>query len=1383
MKWFLKIICFFFLLHVEFSISQSKEKEYVFVNINQNVTQRGVSSIVQDHLGLIWMGTNGAGLNKYDGVNFTSYKQDYNNPKSLNSSLIYVIYVDTSNRLWVGTEAGLNLYNRDLDIFEEILVDQYPSESHRLPIRSIVEDQKGNLLLGTYYSGLFLMNPKTYKTQKIAIKTEVPVYEQQINSLIKNDKGTVFVGTNMGLFEYNGVILEPVAYPNEKEDTESKLTYTIERMLLDDDGSLWMGTFADGIIKISRSSFNSYRVNHFKITDKRILALAQSPDGKILAGTENDGLFVLNKDGQIIKNYRYNKDDNRSLQSNSIWSIFIDNQKRVWVGTYNKGVSVYDEFFDKFKDLESIPNKTNSLQSSSVTGIVKDGNGLLWIGMDGGGIDVYDINNQKVTHLSDPENKIARGLKSLDVVTLFMDSGDNLWVGTWKSGIFYLPKNQSSFIGYNVSNTQGGLRSNRVMSFAEDRKGVIWIGTFLEGLHSYNPLTKKFTSENDRIFGKSTIDQRDIRKVLVASDQSIWMGTSGGLFKASRLPNGDFKLSSMKEKMYKNLEKAVFVDVIVSLLEDQNKNVWIGADGDGLFKFNPTTETFQWYNGSNGLRHETIASLIEDNNGNIWIGGNKGLSNLNINSDTFTNYDVNDGLLANDFNFNSVCKDQNGVLYFGNYNGVNYLDPENILLNENKVTVSLADFKLFNTSVVPNTEKSPLKKTISETKELTLTHRQSVFTIEYVGVNYTRPEKNQYAYYLEGFEDTWNFVGNSRSATYTNLSPGNYVFKVKAANNDGVWNETPTTLHLTLLPPWWSTKVALLAYLFLFGVVLYTIIRFTDKTLKEKRLAKFERDRRIQEEELHEKKIQFFTNISHEFRTPLTLILNPLEDILQNTSLQLPSGVKEKHKIIHKNASRLKRLIDELMDFRKLQLSKLSVNVSQISAIEFVEEIISHFEEEASLKNILLSIESDDIPISIWSDPGKLEKIIFNILSNAFKITPENGTITVGVFLCSNRVVFPLINENEPLPAVEISIEDNGTGIKKEEVNNIFERFYQVKNMNSQYIGGTGIGLEVVRSFIDLLKGIIRVESEEGVGTRFRIFLPLGNTHFKPNELFLVPTKEENTHKITAVNGVNLEEVSSIQASKVSKKTLLVIEDNTELRAYIKNILENEYLVLEASNGSEGLKIAMHKIPDMIITDVVMPEMDGFEFCTRIRQELKTSHIPILMLTAKAMTDDWVKGIDSGADVYLSKPFEMKVLRAQLKQMMVSRQILIKKYLKDVNNTKIPDNTSLLDKDFITKVLDYINENIADENLNVEQLAGDLYLSRSQLYRKIKSLTGQTANEFLRTIRLERAKDLIESGDVSISEVCYKVGFSSPSYFTRCFKSHFGILPTELKRI
>ena len=670
-----------------------------------------------------------------------------------------------------------------------------------------------------------------------------------------------------------------------------------------------------------------------------------------------------------------------------------------------------------------------------------------------------------------------------------------------------------------------------------------------------------------------------------------------------------------------------------------------------------------------------------------------------------------------------------------------------------------------------------MDKVIGQTDKLTLAHKQSVFTIEYAAINFTRPKKNQYAYILEGFDDAWNYVGQTRSATYTNLSPGDYTFKVKAANNDGVWNENPKTLSITILSPWWATNLALMSYILAILLVSYFLARFISQRIREKRAVEAERERRTQEEALNDKKIQFFTNISHEFRTPLTLILNPLEDVLSDSRHKLSRITHEKLRTIHKNTSRLKRLIDELMDFRKLEINKFSAKASELEAISFVTDIAGHFEEEAALRNIILMVESDDDRIALWSDPSLLEKVIFNILSNAFKITPDNGFITVGVFRCGQDIVFPLIDDQKRIQALEIYIEDTGHGIKKEELEKIFERFYQVKEMNSQYYGGTGIGLEMVKSFVDLLKGKVIVESEVGVGTKFRIFLPLGNKHFKDNELLFSPDTENNVEVLPVPEHT----IELGYTSAGSNRTLLIVEDNAELRTYLKNELESEYAIFEAVNGVQGLEIAFKRPPDLIITDVVMSEMDGFEFCTRIRQDLKTSHIPVLMLTAKAMTDDWVKGIDSGADIYLRKPFEMKVLRAQLRQIIQSRQVLFNKYLSNSDNFKIPDNTSSLDKNFMTQVLHYITKNIADENLNVESLAEELHLSRSQLYRKIKAMTGLTVTEFLRQIRLEHAKRFIENGTESISEVCYKVGFSSPSYFTKCFKAQFGVLPTELK--
>ncbi|MGO4912647.1 two-component regulator propeller domain-containing protein [Leeuwenhoekiella sp. W20_SRS_FM14] len=1369
-----KIAVIFSLLLQSSLFAQEVGEEYRFLNIANGNTQRAVSTIVQDSLGFIWFGTNGVGINRYNGADLTSYKQNFNDSNSLGSSLIHKLFIDKANRLWAGTNYGLNLYNRDFDNFKEVKLYVDSLEVSNIQIRAIQEDANGNLLIGSHYHGLFKVNPKTLKGYQVPVRFS-GINSLEVNSIVNSTHGDLYIGTNKGLFKYTGTIVEPVLAQYEQDD--KLISHHIETLYFDNTGALWLGTFANGLFKISFDARGNYTTLRYEISDKRILAIAQAPDGKMLCGTENDGLFVIDKNDQVYKNYRHNKFDTGSIKSNSIWSLFVDTQGRIWIGYYNQGLAVYDKFYDKFKDIESLPYVNNSLHGASVTGIINDKKGNIWIGIDGGGVDVYNTASKNITHLTDPNNPIAKNLDARDIVTLFIDSKNTIWVGTWNSGIFYLPENASAFIQYNVSNTDGGLKSNRIMSFAEDSKGTIWIGTFLMGLHSYSPQTKKFTHVNDQLFTNPLASQRDVRTVLVDKKDAVWLGTTSGLYEVEQLPDGSMRAISFKEKMRQNLVNRTEVDIIVSLFEDSKGIIWAGTIGAGLCKYNPAENTFTWFTREDGLGQETIASILEDDLGNIWVGGNNGLTQFNTASKTFKNFDKQDGLLANDFNYNASFKDENGYLYFGSYEGINYLNPKNISFNDYSPQVYFTDFKLFNKSVIPNSEDAPLKKVISQTEAITLTSAQSVFTIEYAGISFTRSEKNQYAYYLEGFDEKWNYVGQSRSATYTNLPPGDYVFKVKAANNDGVWDEIPQTLNIKVLRPWWSTNTAIGAYLFALLIISFFIYNLVKQRVAEKRAIASERDRRIQEEVLNDRKLQFFTNISHEFRTPLTLILNPLEDIIDGGFSKMPKPVTDKLAIIHKNTNRLKRLIDELMDFRKLEINKFSVKASKLDAGAFVKEITSHFEEEASLKNIALSVETDEVDVNLWSDPSMLEKILFNLLSNAFKITPDSGSISVSVYRCNQKIILPLVDENEPVSALEIQVEDTGLGIKKEEVDKIFERFYQVEKMNSQYYGGTGIGLEVVKNFIDLLKGKIEVESEEGVGTKFKLFFPLGYAHFSANELFLVP---QESATVPQNNMIQRDSVSELLKDS-DLKSLLIVEDNAELRNYLKNELSSEYFILEASNGTEGLALASKKIPDLIITDVVMPELDGFAFCAQLKADLKTSHIPLIMLTAKAMTEDWVTGIDAGADVYLNKPFDMKILKAQLRQIILSRQVLFNKYLKDSNNVMIPENTSQLDKKFITKVLEYITTNISDENLTVENLAEELNLSRSQLYRKIKALTGNSANEFLRKIRLEKAKELIESGNASISEVCFKVGFSSPSYFTKCFKAHFGILPTELK--
>ena len=996
-----------------------------------------------------------------------------------------------------------------------------------------------------------------------------------------------------------------------------------------------------------------------------------------------------------------------------------------------------------------------------------------------GGVDVYDPKKEKFINLYDQKNPIAKGLNTLDIPTIFIDSKKNVWIGTWDSGIYFLKYNSKKFVVKNPSKTNSVFKSNRVMSFDEDSKGTIWIGTFGDGLYSYDNFSETFTHYNSLEFQKHNINTSNIRKVLVDHKDAIWIGTRNGVFKIEKDKTAAFKVYSIRDltNNTSNLELKES-SIVFSLFEDSKNNIWFGTLGYGLAKYTAKNKSLVWYTMDNGLIHETISSISQGINGSLWVGGNKGLSKLDIKKNTFTNFNKKDGLLSNSFNYNAVFRDIDNVLYFGNLKGINYFNPDKIIYNQEKTKVNLSNFKISNEVITPETKNSPLINVISKTKEIVLNYNQSSFTFEYVGVNYTRGENNQYAYFLEGFDENWNYVETTRSATYKNVPPGDYTFMVKASNNDEIWNNTPRTLKIKILTPWWKTNLALFIFTLITLTTVLIIYNFLNVRLKERQQIKKEREERAQDEALNAKKIQFFTNISHEFRTPLTLILNPLEAIIENTSVQLPNDISEKHATIYKNSKRLSRLIDELMDFRKLQFNKMSINASKFEIVPFVKEVVSHFEEEAAQRNIILSVESQQENTSIWADPSMLEKIIFNLLSNAFKATKDNGMVSINIQIPLQPIDFPLLNGKEDFYGIEISILDSGIGIDKKDLEHIFTRFYQSNEMDKQYYGGTGIGLEVVKNFIDLHMGIIEVRSEQKKGTEFKILLPLGSKHLNLSKTDSDSKTNDEIYEQINKSEINLETANN---GERNKKTVLIVEDNSELRNYLKNELKEDYKVKIAINGKEGLLMAVKFIPDLVISDVMMPIMDGFEMCQKIKNDIRVSHIPLLMLTAKGMQIDRVKGIDSGADVYLNKPFNMHVLKAHLSQLLNSRQILFNKYYNGVSDKELRNTTSL-DKQFITNILEYIHENITDPALNVENLADKLLISRSKLYRKIKALTGNTANEFIRNIRLEKAKQFLENSDYSISEISYKTGFSSPSYFTKCYKIQFGILPTDVRK-
>jgi signal transduction histidine kinase/ligand-binding sensor domain-containing protein/DNA-binding response OmpR family regulator len=1362
---FLRVILFFLVNNL---FSQNTFENYQFRLVNKESSKSGIYTIAQDQFGIMWMGTNGAGLYKYDGVNYVSYEQNSNVKNSINSNLIYAAYVDVRNRLWVGTDEGLCLYNRNLNTFESIKIQN--NKETVISVKSIIEDNHGNLFLGTFNSGLLKLNPKTRKITQF--KPDIPnAANYFINCLVKNKNGTIYLGTNHGL-----KIVDTIKNEIKKVEIGYDNELNIVSMYLDSRQNLWIGNGFQGLVKVDLKSKAKQAV-FYPITRKRIMSILATDPKTILCATENDGLIVVNDEGAVQKKYVNNKYNFRSLSSNSVWSLFLDKERRIWLGYYNKGLGVFDKINSKVNIIESLPGNPQSLQTNCVSGIAKDHEGQLWISMEGGGVDVYNPKSKTFKHITRSDNSFYSGLTNDNITKVFIDKKQNIWLSSWNEGIFLLKRGSRNFINYNTKNTN--LASDNIMSITEDSRGVIWIGTFAKGLHYYTPSDGQFHHCNSKPFHDEM--NLDIRDVMVDSADVVWVGSTTGLYKVTTKDFVVFSVVSFRDKMSEKLKNHKSTHTINTLYEAKNKEIWIGTDGAGLFSYNKKTDSIKWYINFKGLREKSIASIVEANDGSIWLSGKKGITKLDLKNKTTFNYSIYDGLLGNDFNNNAALKDENGVLYFGSYEGLNYFNPTNLVKSKKQLPIYFTDLKLFNKSVGPLEKNSPLIKVISQTKKIILKHDQSVFTIDFIAVNYSFPARNEFAYYLEGFEDTWNYVGNKRSATYTNLAPGNYVFKVKASEKNGVWNQKPLELKIEILPPWWKTSFAYLFYTLLLLAAIYFANQYYQNRFKQKQMIEFEKTKAVQIERLNNKKLQFFTNISHEFRTPLTLILNPLGDIIRNYSSDLPENVLKKLHIIQKSSDRLSRLINELMDFNQLQFNKMTLQLQLIDVVSFTKEIVGYFDEEALSRGILFEFESNKTALKDWIDPKMFEKIIFNVISNAFKVTPDNGRITVKIAFNNELIHFPLIDSSTAYPSFEIIVEDTGSGLDKKDIKKIFDRFYQVNNLNKAYYGSTGIGLEVVRGFVELHKGIIEVESELGIGTIFKLLFPIGKEFFNENEILLQEFKKEKKMSFTPIVEKEEDQLEENQEKQDRIYTILIVEDNVELRNYLKNELKKEYKVFVAENGQVGLELALQKLPDLILTDVIMPVMNGLDLCKSIKADLKTSHIPLMMLSAKALVKDRLEGIDSGADMYLSKPFDMDILRSSLVQLINSRQIMFNRFYNGITpNAK--EKTTTLDNDFIKNVLSYINDNISEPELSVEDLASKVFLSRSQLYRKTKTLTGVSVNEFIRNVRLEKAKELIELGKDNITEISYKVGFSTPSYFTKCYKDKYGNLPTHSKR-
>jgi ligand-binding sensor domain-containing protein/signal transduction histidine kinase/DNA-binding response OmpR family regulator len=1333
-------------------------------DIEQGLSHNSVFAIEQDYQGFIWFGTQ-EGLNRFDGYEFRKYYTINGDSLSIPNNIINYILEDNKQRLWIATSAGLALYNREGDNFNRFS-DIAGQQLSNTIVTSLLQDQNGNFWIGTFNGGI---NVYSEKDQTLKIYNNSSTFNYLSNNTIRtffeDSGGTIWIGTRDGLNRY---------HPEEDKfeqfffhSDEVTGGNDIRNICEGEDGILWLATNGGGIIKFDRKS-NEFVIDDGnskekgKLTNNAIRKIMKDRNGTYWIGSLN-GLFLKNPGSNYLHHYKHNPHQTGSLSAHSIRDIFEDRDGNIWLALYYGGIGFFNENNSRFKNYMEQGTAMYGLSSNIVSAVVEDKNGNLYIGTEGGGLNFFDKKEERFHHfMNKPDEK---GVSSNFVKSLAIDEHGMLWIGTIETGLDrYDPANgQFTNYQYDPDNSQT-ISDNYIRSILPDRKGRLWIGTNGAGLNLFNRITGKVT-RIDTLQNEQRIRGKNINALAELEGGKLAIGTNKGLniYDPGNKTNTFFARYTTSKDGY--------LTEIWCFYADQNNGLWIGTNEMGFFHFDLKTETFQHYSKENFLPGNVVYGILPDEQGHLWISTNKAITRFNPLDSTVRHYDSHSGLLSNQFNYNSYYKTKSGELIFGGNKGFSVFDPSGIVTNTIPAPPMITNFRLLATPVDLNDPQSPLKKNIIVADEATLNYKQTIFTIEFAALSYVAPEKNQYMYTLDGFLDDWVMIGNNRNVTFTNLDPGKYTFRLKVSNNDGLWNEEEASLKINVLPPWWKTNWAYGAYTIIILTIIYLLIRVYQTRIDEKNKLKYERLEKQRIIELNQMKLKFFTNISHEFKTPLSLIIGPLEELRdrfrQNT---IEKGIGDKLALVHQNSLMLNNLIEQLMTFRKIESGALQLKVKKVEIVPFLRQIIDSFLELAKKKNIAVNISHELSPDFLWFDPQMLEKVFYNVLSNAMKHTPDNGRIEI------------LVKKDVEKKLTEIQITNSGKGIPEDKLQKVFERFYQIEGGASEIEQGTGIGLSFAKDIVELHNGTIIAFNTKGKGATFLIQLLSGNDHLMnhiivdesvetPELATILPVQDEINYKTGDLN-------NAIEPDR-STPLLLVVEDNESLNEYLVSALSDQYRMISASNGLKGLALTHKYSPDLIILDVMMPEMGGVEMTDKIKSDFDTCHIPVIMLTAKSSLDDQIGGISHGADAYMAKPFSMKLLRAQIQSLLQSRDNLKKVFSANLKLEPSRIKIQSMDDRFIKKAIKIVEENIADEKFNVNELGKEIGMSRMQLNRKLKGLLNQTPGDFIRTIRLKRATQLLVDGKLNVSEVIYHVGFGSRTAFTKAFQQQFGASPAE----
>lgn len=1299
------------------------------ITVENGLSQSSVLSFAQDKKGFMWIGTS-SGLNRYDSRSFTIFKQQSGNPNSISGNNISCLLSDSKDRLWVGTTNNLNLYNRLTGQFKHFLLlpNNHTGQNNNL-IRCIYEDQEHQIWVGTQ-KGLYVLKDspnasfKEFKLNKKGNTSLIP----DVRTIVEDFRGDLWIGTTDKIIRVSNNFSDQLVQEYDIFAPGKSVEDLIPTSLAEDENhTIWLGTMGSGVLRCTEGAQKfevvaSASMSASKLPHDYVRKIHATRKGSIWVGTQQ-GLSEMNiKTGKIIT-YQHDPAVKYSLSQNSIYDIFTDQSGNLWVGTYYGGVNISYAKNTPFTVVQA-NGKPEGLGSNVVSSIYNETDKGLWIGTDAGGISFKNNTSENYLHyrysVSDP-NSLGSNL----VKCIFKDSDNNIWVGTHGGGLNLLNQNRTGFIRFKKNNNNSAsINSNDIMSIAEDAAGKLWLATENNGLSCLDKKTKKITSYHPDSSGERNLRSKFLSSILIDRTGNIWLASEVGLL-YKKLGDTHFNPYTYSFKDGARIPEG---EPVRSLYEDSRKKVWIGTATQGIYTLQPGNNHLVHHSVKSGLPSNNIKGMIEDLEGNMWITTDNGLCKFDQQTNSFIAFNVYDGLPGNDFTSNSFFKNKEGKLYVGSLNGLIQFDPKTIEKNDEKNNIAFISLKVGGEQINPTTHPDIVKGNISEIDQINLSHDDNVFTIEFSLLNFIKPNKNQYLYKLDGFESDWKFT-NTGSVTYTNLPAGTYNLLVKAANNDGIWNEHYSAITIVVSPPFWNTWWAYIIYFLLIGSAILFVTRYF-----------WMREKYRQQQLLQQYKIDFFTNISHEIRTQLTLIATPLKAITQDS---LPEGMRKTQlSNVQKHTQKLSDLVNEMLDFRKAETGSMQLNTETLELGKFISEIVGEYESIARERGVILQLNAKELDILVKVDSLQMTKVINNLISNALKFTNEGNTVGIELKKKGNDAV--------------LRVWDNGIGIDPKYFSNLFTNFFQVNDERARNTG-YGIGLALSKSIVELHGGTIDVSSTlrkvgHGGFTVFTIKIPLIQTSV----------------------------VSSIHGNQ--SPVILVIEDNDDLRKFMTDTLKEKYSVIEARNGEEGLNIAIEVIPDLIISDIMMPVMDGLQLCESLKKGKNTCHIPIILLTAKATVDDQIKGLEYKADAYLTKPFDLRLLISQINNLLHNRSLLQEifrtHYLQIEHENKVLPSPIETDP-FLQKMVDHILLELENTQFSVATLAKKMTVSQPVLYKKVHALTGLSVNEFIKSLRMKKAAELLTAKTHNVTEVAYMVGFSDRKYFSKEFKKQFGKNPSE----